>query len=167
MAPAVTVALAGVTAMDFTVGTLAVTVNAAVAVSPFAEAVTVVAPAAAAVAKPDVLIVATVVLEELQVTPDVSVPVVPSLYVATTENCCVAPAVTVALSGVTAMDLTVGVLAVTVSAVVAVSPFAEAVIVVMPAATAVTNPDALTVATAVLEEFQITPEVRAPVVPSL
>jgi hypothetical protein len=54
-------------------------------------------------------------------------------------------------AGVIAMDLTVFVTAVTVSAAVPLTPLKVAVMVLEPAATAVARPDALIVAAAVLE----------------
>ncbi|HUA91776.1 MAG TPA: hypothetical protein VL991_04370 [Terracidiphilus sp.] len=167
MAPTVRVALGGVTAIAVTVGAAGVTVKAAVDVTPLAEAVMVAEPAAAAVARPEALMVATAVLEELQVTPEVSGPVVPLLYVAVTENCCVAPAVSVALGGVTAIDFTVTGAAVTVRAAVPLTPFNDAEMVLEPAATPVATPAALTVATVEPEDAQVAVEVTLAVEPSL
>jgi hypothetical protein len=162
--PAAKVAFGGATAIDCNAFC---TVSAAVAVNPLAEAVIVAVPGATAVARPDALMVATDVLEELQVTPDVRAPVVPLLYVAVTENCCVAPAARVAAGGVTVMDVTVSAGAATTRAAVPLTPFNDAVIVLEPAATPVAKPVVLTVATAGLEDVQVADEVMFAVEPSL
>lgn len=68
-------------------------------------------------------------------------------------------------SGVTMIDVMLG--AVTVSEVDCEMPPREAEMFVEPAATAVTMPDALTVAVAVAEELQLTSKVRSALLPSL
>ena len=78
-------------------------------------------------------------------------------------NCCVAPAETDGLAGVTAMDTRVA--AVTVNTVDPLIVPEVAVIVEVPAATEVANPAALMVAALVAEEDQVTEEVRFAVVP--
>jgi hypothetical protein len=72
-----------------------------------------------------------------------------------------------AVAGETAIEVTVTVAAVMVSVAVAVNPSADALMVVVPAATPVARPAELTVATAVFDEVQVTPEASAPVVPLL
>lgn len=69
-----------------------------------------------------------------------------------------------AVAGETAIEVTVTAGAVTVSVAVAVNPSAAALMVVVPAATAVANPAELTVATVMFDEVHVTPEVSAPVV---
>jgi hypothetical protein len=64
-------------------------------------------PVPAAVASPAVLIVATVVLNELQVTELVRFWVLLSLNVPVAVNCCVVPLGIEELAGVTAMDTSV------------------------------------------------------------
>lgn len=80
-------------------------------------------------------------------------------------NCWVAPAVMLAGVGVTAMDVIVTGTAVTVSVAEAENPLAVALMVVVPAPTAVANPVELTVAAAVFDEDHVTPDASAPVVP--
>jgi hypothetical protein len=75
----------------------------------------------------------------------------------------VVPAETDGLTGVTAMDTSVG--AVTVNTVDPLIEPEEAVIVEVPAATEVANPAELIVAAPVVEEVQVTEEVRFAVVP--
>ena len=71
------------------------------------------------------------------------------------EYCKVAPKARVAFAGVTAIDDKVALF--TVRANVPVMPLSEALMVVVPAATEVTTPELLMVATAVLLEVQMTP----------
>lgn len=82
-------------------------------------------------------------------------------------NCFVAPAAMLAVAGVTAMDDSVFAAAFTVSAACALNPFAEAEMVVVPAPTAVARPEALMVATVVLDEDHVMPVVNGAVVPLL
>lgn len=82
-------------------------------------------------------------------------------------NCWVAPVLMLVVVGETAIEVTVTAAAVTVSVAVAVNPSAVALMVVVPAATPVANPAELTVAAVAFEEVHVTPEVNAPVVPSL
>jgi len=91
--------VAGVTAIEDKVA--AVTVRVVVSVNVPLVAVMVVVPAAMVVTRPLVLIVATAVLDEVQVTcVDIS-RLVPSEYVPVTANCWVLPAGTLGVSGVT------------------------------------------------------------------
>jgi hypothetical protein len=71
--------VAGVTAMELSVLAAAVTVSAAVPVAPLKAALTVDDPAAAAVAMPAALTLATEVLELPQVAVEVTSAVVPVL----------------------------------------------------------------------------------------
>jgi hypothetical protein len=75
--PAVRLEMLGVMAIE--VGVAAVTVSAAVPLSPLMEAVMVVVPAATPVARPEALIVTVAVLDEDQVAVLVTVAVEPSL----------------------------------------------------------------------------------------
>ena len=82
------------------------TFNTAVAVLPPYVAVILDAPLVTPVAIPPDAIVATVALLLLQVALLVTLAVVPSAYVAVAVNCCVPPMSTLALEGVTAIELT-------------------------------------------------------------
>lgn len=70
-------------------------------------------------------------------------------------NCCVAPVAKVGMLGVTAMEVTVLVVEVTVRAADPEIPFRVAEMEADPAVTPVARPEALTVATALLEEVQV------------
>jgi len=117
-------------------------------------AVIVAVPTATAVARPLMLTVATDVLDELQVTCVVIPRLVPSEYVPMATNCWVFPAGMLGLAGVTEMEDRVA--EVTVRVVLPGIPAEVAVIVVVPAATAVARPLLLTLATDVLDELQVT-----------
>jgi hypothetical protein len=79
----------------------------------------------------------------------------------------VEPTATLAVAGAIAIELTVAALADTVSEALALSPFSEAVTVAVPAATAVTMPLVLTVATDELDDAHVTDDVTSAVEPSL
>jgi hypothetical protein len=111
--PAATDAVAGVTAIDFS--TAAVTVNEAVPLIVPDAAVMVTLPGITLVDSPVVLTVAIDVDEEVQVAVALKFCVVPLVKVPVAVNCCVLPAATDAVPGVTAMDFKTA--AVTVSAV--------------------------------------------------
>jgi hypothetical protein len=64
-------------------------------------------PMAAAVANPELLTVASVLSEEVQVTEAVTSDVLPSLKEPVATSCCVDPAVTEKLAGVIWMDVNV------------------------------------------------------------
>ena len=154
----------GVTATDVRVG---VTVRVAVPVTPLRVAVTVVEPAATAVASPDAT-VATVGFELVQVAVVVTFPVVPSLYVAVAANCWVAPTAILAVAGVTAIEATVAAEAGTVRvAALLLMPLMVAVTVVEPVVSAVASPAALMLATAGFEDTQLALVVTFAVEPSL
>jgi hypothetical protein len=133
-------------------------------------AVIVAVPAVTAVAAPMLpavlLMVATPVLEELQVTIDVRSCVVPPENVPVALNCWVPPTATVGLAGWTAIELSVAEETVKVVEATTFPDVAE--IVVEPAATAVATPLVpavlLMVAAALLVELQVTEEVRSCVV---
>ena len=117
-------------------------------------AVMVIVPAVRALAKPLLLTVATAVLDELQVTCAVILWVVPSEKVPVAVNCWVVPPGTLRLAGVTAMEDRAA--EVTVRGVPPETFPEAAVMIVVPAVRAVAKPSLLTVATAVLDELQVT-----------
>jgi hypothetical protein len=140
------------------------TVMVAVAVFPPKVAVIVAVPAATTVARPWALIDATDALDELQATWVVKSRVVPSEYVPEAENCCVVPAALLAVAGVTVrVDKVAGL---TVRVVESEILPKVAVMVVVPAATAVANPVLLIDATDVLDEDQVTCVLMSRLVPS-
>ena len=154
--------LAGVTAMEDRVAE--VTVRVVLPEILPEVAVMVAVPAATAVARPLLLTVATDVLDEVQVTCVVISWVVPSEYVPVAVNCWVVPAGMLGLAGVTDMEDRVA--EVTVRVVLPRYSREVAVMVAVPAATAVARPLLLTVATDVLDELQVTCVVISWVVPS-
>src|ERR1700678_4029482 len=163
VAPLVIDGLAGVTAIDCSVA--AVTVSR---VEPLIEddvAVIVELPTPAPVARPPVLIVAVVVVPEVQVTVDVKFCVVPSLNVPVAVNCCVAPLAIDGFAGVTAIDCSVA--AVTASKVDPLMDDDVAVIVEVPTPAPLARPVVLIVAVVVVSEDQVTLDVRFCVEPSL
>ncbi|GAO03346.1 hypothetical protein PSR1_02230 [Anaeromyxobacter sp. PSR-1] len=121
-------------------------------------------PAETAVARPVAETVATAGLEDVQAACAVSSRLLPSAYVPVAVNCCAPPAVTVAVAGATAMEVSAG--AVTVSTVLPVTPETVAESVAVPDASAVARPEASTVATAGAEDAQLTSVVRSRVEPS-
>src|SRR5213595_323516 len=143
--PTCTDAVLGLTVTDAT-GTV-LTVTVAVPLCPSLVAVIVAAPAVTPVTSPPALTVATAVLLLPQLTgrPDNGLPLA-SFGVAV--SCTVWPTGTDAVLGLTVTVLTVIVA-------VPLCPSEVAVIVTEPAATPVTNPLALTVATAVLPLAQV------------
>jgi hypothetical protein len=114
------------------------------------------------VATPAAVMVAPV--DALQVTVDVIFCMVPSANVPVAVNCCVPLGATLAEPGVTAIDTNA---LATVRVVVPLTAPEVAVMVVDPGATAVTIPDTLMVATAVLDDNQLAVVVRFFDVPSL
>ena len=101
-------------------------------------AVIVVVPPTRVVAKPVVLIEATDVFEETQLTSFVRSRALPSLQVPVALNCCVVFGVTDGAAGVTAIELRIGV---TVRPFDPLTPPMAAVIVVVPLARPVANPE--------------------------
>jgi len=154
---------AGVTATETSVA--AVTVSVVLPEMEPEVARTVVDPLPTAVARPAVLIVATVTAEELHVAVLVRFCVVPSLKVPVAVNCCVPPFGTDGFAGVTAIDTRVA--GVTVSVVLPLTPPELAWMVVEPVPAAVAKPAVLIVATVTEEELQVAVLVRFCVVPSL
>ena len=163
VAPLAIDGFAGVTAIDCSVA--AVTVSKVEPLIDDDVAVTVEVPTPAALARPEALIVAVVVVPEDQVTLEVRFCVVPSLNVPVAVNCCVAPLAIDGFAGVTAIDCSVA--AVTVSAVEPLIDDDVAVIVDVPTPAPVARPAAVIVATGVVPELHVTVLVRFCVVPSL
>src|SRR5580704_14625666 len=128
-------------------------------------AVILVIPVACAVARPVLLIVATLVLDEFHVTSPVISVVVPSVNVPIALNCPVPSERIEALFGVTAIDARFAI--VTLTLVVPLRLSNAAVRVTVPGATPVTSPVLETVASLVSEEDQSTVLVIVFVVPSL
>lgn len=127
-------------------------------------AVIVVCPAPAVEANPELSIVATEVADEVQVTPAARSCVLPSLYSAVATYCWLIPMPSVRSSGPITIPVMVGALTVNVNEPLINPDVAE--IDVVPAATPVTDPEVLTVATAGTEEFQVTTEERSALLPS-
>jgi hypothetical protein len=154
--PTRTVAVEGDTETDATgTGAGVLTVIAAVPVLVSLNAVIVAVPAAMVVTRPDPETVLTAVLLELQVTTR---PVSTLLFASrvTAESCTVPPTTRVEVAGDTDTDATgAGAGAVTVIAAEAICPSLDAVMVALPAATAVTSPELETVAIPVCEELQL------------
>src|SRR5205809_312061 len=148
--PTCTDAVAGFTVTDAT-GTV-LTVIVALPLCPSLVAVIVAEPAAPPVTSPLALTVATAVLLLAQVTarPDSGLPFAPFGVAA---NCTVWPTCTDVVAGLTVTDATGTVLTVMVAP--PLCPSDVAVIVADPAATPLTTPLALTVATAVLPLDQV------------
>ena len=115
-------------------------------------------PIAVAVASPAVLMVATVGVNEIQVTELVRFCVLVSLNVPVAVNCWVVPLGIEGLTGVTARDTSVA--AVTVSVVEPVMLPDVACMLALPGLRADANPVAPIVAAAVFEELQMTALVR-------
>ncbi len=122
-------------------------------------------PVPAVVASPAALIVATVVVNELQVTELVRFWVLVSLNVPVAVNCWVVPLGIEGLTGVTAMDTSVA--TVTVSVVEPVTLPEVAWMVALPVPAAVASPAVLLLATVALSEVQVTELVRFCVLVSL
>jgi hypothetical protein len=163
VAPLAIDGFAGVTAIDCSVA--AVTVSKVEPEIDDDVAVIVELPTPAPVARPAALIVAVVVVPEVQVTVDVKFCVVPSLNVPVAVNCCVAPLVIDGFAGVTAIDCNVA--AVTVRVVEPLIAPDVALIVEVPTPAPLASPEALIVAVVVVPEDQVTLDVRFCVEPSL
>jgi hypothetical protein len=128
------------------------------------DAVTVSEPAATNVTKPALLTVATVGVADVHVTEELTSLVLPSLKVPVAVSCTVAPGGPVLEDGFTVMLLSTRV---TVAATEAATPELEAEKVTWPAETPVARPEAEIVATALLEELQLTVAVTLLLLPSL
>ena len=121
-------------------------------------------PAATAVARPPVLILATALFDELQVTCVVISWFVPSEYVPVAVNCWMPPTAMLRLAGVT--DIEDKIAEVTVRVALPEMLPNLAVMAAVPAATAVTRPLLVTVAAVVFDEPQVTCVVMSKFVPS-
>jgi hypothetical protein len=128
-------------------------------------ALIVVVPVARLVAKPTPLMVATVVEEELQLALVVRFCVVPLLYVPVAVNCCVYPAATEAVPGVTEIEVSTGAVTVNVADPLIVPDVA--LMVAVPCVKVVASPAALIVATVRDDELHVAVVVRFCVVPLL
>jgi hypothetical protein len=151
---------AGVTAIDTSVGAVAVTVRVVEPLMAPEAALIVVVPAATPVANPPVVIVATVVVCEVHVAVLVKFCVELSEKVPVAVNCSVAPFTIDGFAGVTAIDTSVGAVTVTVRVVEPLIAPEVACILLVPAATPVANPPAVIVATPVVCEVQVTEPVK-------
>jgi uncharacterized membrane protein len=129
-------------------------------------AVMFVVPAAAAVAKPVPLTVATDVRDELQMACVVISKLVPSEYMPKALNGWVAPTRMVGLAGVTDMEMRVAEVTVRVVLPEIVPEVAVIVAGLVLAVTAVARPLPITVATGVLDEVQTTCLVISRLIPS-
>src|ERR1700736_5886859 len=149
--PLAIVGFKGVTTIDTNVGGVTVKRVDPVMLPLFAEIVEV--PTPAAVAKPVLLIVATVVVPEAHTTL-FNTCVLPSPNVPVAVNCCVKPLAIVGFTGVTPIDTNVGGVTVKRVAPVMLPLFAE--IVEVPTPAAVAKPVLLIVATVVVPEAHTT-----------
>jgi hypothetical protein len=160
--PAAMLGLAGVTEIEDRVA--AVTVRVVLPERLPEVAVMVAEPAATPVARPLLFTVAADVLDEFQVTWVVISWLVPSEYVPEAANCLVFPAAMLGLGGVRDMEDKVAEGTVRVVFPEILCEVAE--MVVLPGARAVATPLLLTVATALLDEFQLVRLLITWVVPS-
>jgi hypothetical protein len=160
--PVAIVAFAGVTVSETKLAP--VTVSDAIPLTDPDATVMVAVPVPRLVANPFESTVATALDPEDHVT-DVNGCVLPSSKLPTALNCCVVPSAIVASAGLTEIEVRCA--ATTVNKVLSLSEPTVAVIVVEPAANVVAMPDPSTVATAVDEEFHVTPLLKSELVPSL
>jgi hypothetical protein len=130
-----------------------------------AVAVIVAAPTPPPVATPLVAIAATIVADELQLTPFVTSCLLPSLYVPVATNCWLVPFAIEALPGLTESDRSIGGVAVKLVE-FAILP-EVALILASPIAVATTRPLPSMGATAGESEDQLTEAVRSVVLPSV
>jgi hypothetical protein len=121
-------------------------------------------PVASVVAKPVLSIVATVVSLEAQVSAP-RIAAVPSVSVPLAVNCCELPTVTLADEGVMESVANTGAVTVKV-ALLEVTPFAEAVMLLLPCASEEAMPLAFSMATVVSLDAQLAEPEMSPVVPS-
>lgn len=154
MAPAVV--LAGLGVIETAVR-VRVTVSVAAPSTPVKDAVTVVEPAATPVASPAAFTVATAGLDEVQVAVAVTSAVVLSLYVAVAMNCWVPFATMLAVTGETAMEVTVFVTTggCTVRDALPAMPLTVAVMVAEPAPIAVARPAGVILVTVALDDVHV------------
>jgi len=162
VAPMGMLEFAGVTAMDTSVA--AETVTDAVPLMPPELAVSVMLPAAIAVATPELLTASEFGADEDHVS-EVSNCVLPSSNAPVALNDCSVPMAMVAVAGLTVIDCRCA--ATTVSVEESLKPPALAEIVVVPSLRVVASPVLSTLATAELEELHVTPPLRSALDPSL
>ena len=151
-----TVWLAGVTVIDTRAA--GPTVKVVLPVTPAELALIWEVPCAAPVARPPEVIVAILVLDDVQVTELVRFWVDPSEYVPAAVNCCVLPLGIEGFAGVTAIDTRVA--GPTARVVLPVTPSELALISDVLCAIPVARPPDVTVATLVFDEAQLTTLVR-------
>ncbi|HXO06277.1 MAG TPA: hypothetical protein VN884_11680 [Candidatus Sulfotelmatobacter sp.] len=149
---------AGVTVIDTSVAE--VTVRIVEPLMAPEAALIVLVPAATPVASPPAVIVATLAVCEVHIAVLVKFCVELSEKVPVAVNCRVVPLAMEGLAGVTAIDTSVGAVAVTVRVVEPLMAPEAALMVLVPAATPVANPPALIVATPVVCEVQVAVLVR-------
>lgn len=160
------VMFAGVTAMDTRLAFVTVRVAGGLVIDPTVAVIWAV-PGATVVASPcggTLLMVATLVGEDVQVAVVVRLPVVPSAYVPVAVNCCLNPAAIDTVAGVTAME-TSGFVTVNTAAGDAIVP-TLAVIFAVPAATPDARPVVLMVAMVPSDDCHVAVALRSFVVPS-
>jgi hypothetical protein len=155
-------ALGGVT--EIATNWAGVTVSTVLPDTPPLAADMVVCPTAFDVATPAELIIATADEDEAQVTELLMSSVLPFEYVPVAWNCCCVPSATEGLAGVTAIETIARLVTVKVAEPL-ISPCVARMI-ALPAPTPVARPRA-TVATEVLDEFQVADAVRFCWEPSL
>jgi hypothetical protein len=143
-----------------------VTVNVVAPTTGPKVALIMLVPAPTPVAKPAAEIVAAAVVPDAHVTEDVRTWVVVSVYVPVATNCCVADWAMAGLAGVTAIDCSAAAVTVNTSA-GEVTPFSEAVMLLVPIATPVAKPPLVIVAFAGVADAHVTDDVRTWVVVSL
>ncbi len=156
VAPTVMLGLPGVTTIKSRVAVGGETVIFVVPETPSDVAMISELPAASAVARPSAEIVTSSVIDEVQTTEPVISFVVLSEYVPVALNCCVAPTVMFGLPGVTVIDNSIGSCRQTVTVVLPDVLPHVALIVEVPAASAVKKPVVEMVAVSVFEELQVT-----------
>ncbi len=127
-------------------------------------AVILVEPLLTLVAKPVLFIVAAAGLLDVQVSAP-KVAAVPSVNVPLAKNCCVFPTRTLVDAGVMVSVANTGAVTVKVE-LLEVMPFAEAVMVLVPSASAAATPLPLSTTIEVLLDVQVTAPEALPVVPS-
>jgi hypothetical protein len=145
--------LAGVTATDTSVAAVTVNMSGGL-VTPLNAAVICEVPTPAPVARPAVVIVATVVVPDTHVAWLVRSCVLVSVYVPVAVNCFVVPFAIDGPTGVTAIDTSVAAVTVNVSGGL-VTPLNAAVICEVPVATPLARPPAVIVATDVVPDTHV------------
>ena len=154
---------AGVTPIDTKVAAL--TVRVVEPDTPPTVAAMTLVPGATPVARPALVIVATLVVADVHVAVAVMSCFEPSENTPVAANCCVVPATMPGVVGVTSMEVMV--VPVTVSVVVPEMLPEVAVMVVVPPPTAVARPVVLMDAVAVVDELQVTSAEISSLLPSL